>query len=104
MMVIAMTLAGAVAAWWVVRKDPKSRKDTVKHYYDKFCFKLNKVGVEHRSYEGASEFLERISRKLPDKKQELALITGDYEQLRYGGDRNEQRLKRFIRSVRQLKL
>ena len=104
MMVVAMTLAGAVAAWWVVRKDPRSRKDTVKHYYDKFCFKLNKAGVEHQSCEGASEFLQRISSRFPHKKNELALITGDYERLRYGSDHNEQRLKRFIRSVRQLKL
>jgi len=103
-LVVSMTIAGGLVAWWVVRREPAKQKDVIKHYYDKLCRKLDKAGVSHRPNEGATEFMARVIRVLPSKQHELAMITGDYERLRYGGDDNEQRFKRYIHAVRRFKV
>ena len=103
-MVIVMTLTGAVVAWWLVRKRPGGHGDAVKKAYLNFCAKLGKAGIEHDNHEGSRELLSRAIKALPSKKQELCLITGDYERLRYGSDSNEQRLKQFKRAVRRFRI
>jgi replicative DNA helicase len=60
--------------------------------------------VPHRSNEGATEFMARVVKVFPTKEQELAMITGDYEQLRYGGVEDENRVRRYMRAVRRFKV
>jgi hypothetical protein len=48
--------------------------------------------------------MARAARLLPAKQQELSVITGDYERLRYGSDEDEKRLMRYIRAVRRFKV
>jgi transglutaminase-like putative cysteine protease len=102
-LVVLMTLAGGLVAWWVIRNAPARQKDVIRLYYDRFCRKLEKAGIAHRPNEGASEFMVRVARILPEKKHELSVITGDYEHLRYGRDISEQRIKRYIRAVRRFR-
>ena len=103
-LVVLMSLAGGLVAWWVIRNAPARQKDVIRLYYDRFCRKLEKAGIEHRPNEGASEFMVRAVRILPTKRHELAVITGDYEHLRYGRDNSEKRIKRYIRAVRRFKV
>ena len=102
-LVVLMTSAGSMVAWWVIRQQPASRKDVIKMYYDRFCRKLARAGVQHRSNEGATEFMMRVARIMPSKQRELAMITNDYERLRYGGDSGAQVVKRYIRAVKRFK-
>ena len=102
-LVIAMTLAGGLVAWWVLRKASVRQKDVIRHYYDKFCRKLEKAGITHRPHESASELMARAAKILPDRQCELSMITADYQQLRYGDDKNEQRRKRYIRAIRRFR-
>ncbi len=102
-LVVLMTIAGGVIAWWVIHKDPVKQKDVIRLYFDRLCRKLDKAGIQHRSNEGASEFIARAARLLPAKRQELVRITDDYERLRYGSDDNEQHIKRYIRAVRRFR-
>jgi len=102
-LVVLMTAAGSVIAWWVVKKEPVRNRDVVRIYYDKLCRKLERAGIRYRSNEGASEFIARVARVLPSKRRELAMITGDYERLRYGNDRDERRLRRYKRAVNRFR-
>jgi transglutaminase-like putative cysteine protease len=102
-LVVSMTLAGSLLAWWVVRREPVKQKDEIKSLYDRYCRKLGKAGVHPRPSEAPAELLARASRLLPAKRQELAMITADYEHLRYGGDEDERRRRRYIRAVRRFR-
>ena len=102
-LVIAMTLAVGPVAWWVLRRESAWQKDWIRRYYDKYCRKLDKAGIGYRPYESASELMERAVRVLPGKQQELAMITADYQRLRYGDDHSELRRKRFIRAIRRFR-
>jgi len=103
-LVVSMTLAGGVIAWWVIRKEPVQQKDRIKQTYDRFCRQLDKAGIAHNPNEGATERMMRAVRLLPAKRQELATITRDYEYLRYGNDKDELRVKRYLRAVRRFKV
>ena len=103
-LVISMTVAGSLIAWWVIRMEPANQKDIILLHYEKFCRKLGKAGIQHHPTEGATEFLQRVSRILPARQRELAMITADYEFLRYGGGDNEQRRKRYFQAVRQFRV
>ena len=103
-LVVSMTLAGSLVAWWVIRRESVKQTDMIRSYYDRFCRKLERAGVPHRSNEGATEFMARVVKVYPAKEQELAMITGDYEHLRYGGDEDENRVRRYMRAVRRFKV
>ena len=103
-LVVSMTLAGSLVAWWVTRRESVKQTDMIRSYYDRFCRKLERAGVPHRSNEGATEFMARVVKVYPAKEQELAMITGDYEHLRYGGVEDESRVRRYMRAVRRFKV
>ena len=103
-LVVSMTLAGSLVAWWVIRRESVKQTDMIRSYYDRFCRKLERAGVPHRSNEGATEFMARVVKVFPAKEQELAMITGDYEHLRYGGVEDENRVRRYMRAVRRFKV
>jgi len=102
-LVLAMTCAVAVIAWYVLRREPARQKDVIKYYYNKFCRKLDRAGITHNPHEGAGELMTRAVKILPERQRELAMITTDYQRLRYGDDKNEQRRKRFIRAIRRFR-
>lgn len=102
-LVITMTLATGLVAWWVLRKESAWQKDLIRRHYDKYCRKLDKAGIGYRPYESASELMVRAIKVLPGKQQELAMITADYQRLRYGNDDSELRRKRFIRAIRRFR-
>jgi hypothetical protein len=103
-LVVSMTLAGSLVAWWVIRRESVKQTDMIRFYYDRFCRKLERAGIPHRSNEGATEFMARVVKVFPAKEQELAMITGDYEHLRYGAVEDESRVRRYIRAVRRFKV
>ena len=103
-MVLAMTLAGAIAAWWIFSHQPRSKTDRVRYYFDVFCNKFAKAGIEHRSSEAAGEFLQRIRRSKPAYAGPAARIIDDYQRLRYGPAPDSERLARYIRLVKQLRV
>jgi transglutaminase-like putative cysteine protease len=102
-LVVLVSIAGGVIAWWVVRKQPVTQKDVVKSCYDRLCRKLAKAGVVHNPNEGATEFMVRVVSRLPANREEMAMIIGDYEHLRYGDGDDVQRLQRYKRAVRRFR-
>jgi protein-glutamine gamma-glutamyltransferase len=58
--------------------------DPVLRTYLAFCAKLAKQGVTRRGDEGPLDFARRAAAGLPDSAQEIAAISGQYIELRYG--------------------
>ena len=100
-LVVLMTFASSMVAWWTIHRQPVQQKDMIKLHYDRLCRKLGRAGFQRESTEGASEFAQRVAGILPARRRELAMITADYERLRYGRDESEKRLKRYIRAVKR---
>ncbi len=102
-LVLVMTCAVGLLAWWVLLSEPARQRDVVRAYYDKFCRKLQKAGVSYHPHECAGELMARASRVLPARERELAMITADYQCLRYGDDPDPRRRERFIRAIRRFR-
>ena len=102
-LVVAMTLAGSLLAWWLVRREPAKQRDVIRLYYDRLCRKLGRAGVDVVPSEAPAELLLRAGKLLPAKRRELAIITHDYQCLRYGDDVDQRRRKRYIRAVRRFR-
>jgi hypothetical protein len=102
-LVVAMTLASSLLAWWLVRREPAKQRDVIRSYYDRLCRKLGRAGVDYVPSESPAELLLRAGKRLPAKRRELAMITHDYQCLRYGDDVDERRRKRYIRAVRRFR-
>jgi len=98
-LVAAMTLAGGLVFWWVIRGDPHARSDKIRRYYEVFCSKLAKAGLQKKPYEGAHEFLARVVQLFPALTKAATMITNDYQYLRYSSHSNELRRKNFMRQV-----
>jgi hypothetical protein len=103
-LVLAMTLAGAIAAWWVFRYQPRTKTDRVRYYYDVFCNKFAKAGIERRSSEAAGEFLQRIRQSKPAVAGVAARIIDDYQQLRYGPAADVELMAQFSQAVRKFRV
>ena len=75
-----------------------------RYYYDVFCDKLEKAGLGREPYEGAREYLARVIALFPEAGKKAATIIGDYHDLRYGDEGDEERKKQFVRCVKHFKI
>lgn len=85
-------------SWWLLRQK-KGRKAPAVAYYDKFCAKLAKAGVQIRLGEGARDFAERAKQRFPDLAIQIEQITVVFIRLRYQDDAQAddlQTLKKLI--------
>ncbi|TNF91479.1 MAG: DUF3488 domain-containing protein [Gammaproteobacteria bacterium] len=103
-LIISMGLVGAIIAWWVFQRGPTKRTDPIRYYYDIFCRKLARAGIERKVSEGPQEFFQRIIRRFPSSSVSAGNITSDYLAIRYGDDTSEQTRKRFFRRVKSFKI
>ena len=103
-MVLAMTLFGALVALWVFKSGAaKSRKDLAVYYYDMFCKKMAKKGLDKKPSESAGEFFNRVVSEFPELKKSAYLITNHYQSIRYGCASAEMK-KEFIGAVKSFKV
>ncbi|MCW8830019.1 MAG: DUF3488 and transglutaminase-like domain-containing protein, partial [Gammaproteobacteria bacterium] len=101
-MVVAMTLSGALVAFWVFASaGKKDKQDVAVHYYDVFCRKLEKSGLSRAPSESAEEFLERVVQTFPALEQKAGFITRAYQKMRYGGRRGVSDKTYFIQAVKR---
>jgi hypothetical protein len=72
-------------AWWLLRS--KNRKtDRAVLYFNLFCAKLAKAGIEIRLGEGARDFAERAKRQYPEQAAQIEQLTAIFIRLRYQSD------------------
>jgi protein-glutamine gamma-glutamyltransferase len=85
-MSIALSLSCGVLmlgfAAWLTRR--YRSLDPVVRAYHAFCGKLAKRGLERRGDEGPLDFSHRAAGGLPERARDIAAISGQYMDLRYG--------------------
>lgn len=85
---LAKWLIGSVAfitlplAWWLLRQKTIATDKAVK-YYQYFCAKLARAGIEIKIGEGAKDFAERAQKQRPELAVQIKQITALFIRLRY---------------------
>ena len=103
-LVAAMSIAGLLVAWWVVRDSRFNKNDRVRMYYDKFRRKLVGAGITVSAQDTPQELVDRIQLRMPGDAGKASVIVSLYQALVYGYSRSRQAENEFIRAVRQFRL
>lgn len=78
-------------------------KPAVIQIFNRFCKKIQKIGITHQANEGPDDFLKRILKQKPALKSKVKPIIQHYIALRYAAP-NKVELKTFKRLVQQFKI
>ncbi len=75
-------------------------RDAARETYDRYCRRMGRIGVPRLSAEGPADYGARAARERPDLRDEIAMITRGYMDVRYGGrtatlPELKRRVKRF---------
>ncbi|MEJ1403524.1 MAG: DUF3488 and transglutaminase-like domain-containing protein [Candidatus Sedimenticola sp. (ex Thyasira tokunagai)] len=62
----------------------RERLDPLQVDYQRFCKRLQKKGIQRRSYEGPKDYSKRVIHRRPDLQTEVGAIIKLYIELRYG--------------------
>jgi protein-glutamine gamma-glutamyltransferase len=98
----SIVLISLPLAWWLLRQKSIATNKAVK-YYQRFCTKLAKAGIEKKLGEGARDFAERAKKQRPDLAAQIEQITTLFIRLRYQADTvagDLQSLKACVGSLR----
>jgi transglutaminase-like putative cysteine protease len=102
-LVVAMSVAGLLVAWWVIRFRHYERKDRVRMYYHRFRRRLVGKGIDIAEQDTPQELLAKVQRSLPATAQQAAAIVEQYQALMYGQARNRETEKMFVQTVRRFR-
>lgn len=106
LLIICMLVASAVVAWFLLRHY-NIEKDRVQQYYNVFCRKLQRHGLQRHLHEGPRDFENRIYNETElstSSKQDLAFVFNAYRRLHYGEQKNTRLLEHYIKKIKKLKL
>ena len=81
----SVALISLPLAWWLLRQKAIATDKAVK-YYQRFCAKLARAGIEIKLGEGAKDFAERAQKQRPDLAAHIKQITALFIRLRYQAD------------------
>jgi transglutaminase-like putative cysteine protease len=79
---------------------PANRPDPLRRHWDRFCTRLERIGLARRSWEGPLEFSERVALARPDLAEPVGEITRTYIAARYGGEDCGEAFKNRVRAFR----
>jgi len=89
---LGVTLSAALSASFVAlavllaRGARAPARDPARRHYDRFCAKLERVGLQRAPHEGPRDFAARAARQRPELAAPIAAITDRYVAVRYAGD------------------
>lgn len=99
-----------ITALSLLRKRVRKRVDPTTMAYQRFCSKLESMGMPRNFGEGPMDYANRAIAKLPAYREQIALITRDYLGLAYETPngptaipRSDPRLARMRENIRTLK-
>jgi len=105
LLVFCLSVAGVIIGWLLLTRQTVE-KDTTQHYYNLFCRKLQRLGLQRQLNEGPVDFENRI-RKVPDLAPESAtditFIFKAYRTLHYGKQSNDRLRKHYIKKIKKFK-
>ena len=106
LLVLCLTLSSLIVGWFLMAHNTVE-KDRVQHYYNLFCIKLQRHGIQRQLSEGPVDFENRINHEqsLSEKtKKDLAFIFKAYRSLHYGNQANTSLANHFIKKIKTFKI
>ena len=106
LLVSLMSVFGLIIAWLFLKQVTVSN-DRIQHYYDLYCQKLKRYGVQRRLNEGPQDFENRLYNELTlssQTKNNIAFIFKAYCSLHYGNQENENLHKRYFKKIKTFKV
>jgi len=105
LLIFCLSIAGAIVGWLLLTRQT-IEQDTTQHYYNLFCMKLQRHGLQRRLNEGPVDFENRLR-----KEQYLATETADdisfifkaYRALHYGNQSNDRLQEHYIRKIKKFR-
>ncbi len=106
LLVFCLTLSSLIVGWFLMTHNT-IEKDRVQHYYNLFCMKLQRHGIQRQLSEGPVDFENRINHEqtLSEKtKKDLVFIFKAYRALHYGNQSNTNLADHFIKKIKTFKI
>lgn len=106
LLVVFLSIAGFIIAWLLLIQR-SAEKDPVQHYYNVFCEKLQRYGVQRELHEGPADFERRVCDRLAMSapvRNDVMFIFKAYRDLHYGKNNNTNLFTHYIRKIKSLKL
>ena len=105
LLLFGATLAGAMAAAFVLIRQLRTHRDPVVEAWDELCTKLANCGVARAPHEGPIVLAQRVQEVRPHLAPLVLPLIQAYMELRYQEPLNSPPLTAtWIRSVRRLKI
>jgi hypothetical protein len=105
LLVFCLTITGLIIGWFTLKHNTVE-KDRVQHYYNLFCLKLERQGIQRGLHEGPVDFENRIIREqklTADSKKDLAFIFKAYRVLHYGNQFDNNLSASYIKKIKSFK-
>jgi transglutaminase-like putative cysteine protease len=106
LLVICMTIAGAIISWFLFSHNA-IEKDRIQHYYNLFCLKLKRKGIQRQLDEGPVDYENRLNSEIifsKKTKNDMAFIFKAYRTLHYGNQLNKDLCNRYVKKIKSFKL
>ena len=85
-------------------RSKRKKTDIVLVIYQRFCRKLQPLGLTRETGEGALAFAERAKQKIPTQTAAIDNITAYFLKLRYGKQPNQDDITQFAKAVTAFKI
>ncbi len=105
LLVSSLVIAGAIISWFLLNHR-SVEKDRVQHFYNLFCLKLKRQGLQRRLDEGPSDFENRIYQEVclsANTQHNVAFIFNAYRSLHYGKHTDDKLRNRYFKKVKAFK-
>ena len=106
LLVSSMSFTGLIIAWLVFKQN-HSKNDRVQNYYNRFCRKMQRYGIERHLNEGPVDFEQRLllHKKFSIKdRNKISFIMKAYRLLHYGNRNNEKLEKNYRNKIKKFRL
>ncbi len=101
-----LTIAGGIVSWFLLTHKTVE-KDRAQHYYNMFCLKLKRKGLQRHLNEGPVDFEKRLYKKcsLSQKtKTDAMFIFKAYRTLHYGNKKNSKLTTQYFKKIKSFKV
>jgi protein-glutamine gamma-glutamyltransferase len=106
LLVICLSITGLIVGWFLLTHS-STEKDRIQHYYNLFCLKLQRRGIQRKPNEGPVDFEKRINNEhvLSEKtKKDLMFIFKAYRSLHYGNQINDNLKNQYFKKIKSFRL
>ena len=105
LLVTCLTITGLIISWLILKQNTVE-KDRVQHYYNIFCQKLQRYGVQRQLREGPIDFESRLYNELTLSKKnrnDVMFIFKAYRTLHYGNLLNSKLADQYVKKIKTFK-